>query len=167
MKLKVVLPFIAVLLVVLGTVFIKSMVETASLDENTGKPTATITESSISLEVELDKAEYKVGEVVMVEMTLTNIGSEIVTLTFLTSQIFDFSVEGIDAEFSYVWSSDKVFLQVITERALKPGQFIRQDLEWIPSGPGTYAITGYTVSFQLDENTLQLKTQPITLKVTK
>jgi len=142
------------------------MVETA-LYKNIGRPTATVTESSISLKVELEKAEYKLGDTVKVKMTLTNIGGGIITLKFPTSQIFDFSVKGINTELSYLWSSDKAFLQVITEKTLKSGQPIRQDLEWTPSELGAYAITGYTVSFQLDNKILQLKTQSVTLEVTK
>jgi len=94
-----------------------------------------------------------------------NISGKIITLIFQTFQIFDFSVEHIDSEFSFVWSSDRAFLQGITERELKQEELIQQDLEWIPSKPGTYSLKGYTTNFQLDGETQRQETRPLTLKV--
>lgn len=110
----------------------------------TGKLATTIDESLTNMEVKQNKREYKPGEALKVKMTLMNISGKIITLIFHTSKIFDFSVEHIDSEFSSVWSSDKVFIQVITERELKQEELIQQDLEWIPSKPGTYSLKGYT-----------------------
>lgn len=133
---------------------------------NGREPSVTAHNRFLRLDVEIGKARYRVGETLEAHLTLRNEREETVTLVFPTSQIFDFSIEGIDNEFFYLWSSDKMFLQTVMRRELKCGESIRQTLEWTPSRPGTYALKGYTTTFHVHGETFQLKTGPLIFKVT-
>jgi len=133
---------------------------------NGREPSVTAHNRFLRLDVEIGKARYRVGETLEVHLTLRNECEETVTLVFPTSQVFDFSIEGVDSEFLYIWSSDKMFLQTVTKRELRRGDSIRQVLEWTPSRPGTYALKGYTTTFHVHGEKFQLKTRPLIFEVT-
>jgi len=133
---------------------------------NDCEPSVTTRNNFLRLDVAIGKTRYKVGETLEVHLTLRNEREGTVTLVFPTSQIFDFSIEGVDNEFFYIWSSDKMFPQTVVKKELGCGESIQQTLEWTPNRPGTYAVKGYTTTFHVHGETFQLKTGPLIFKVT-
>ncbi len=68
-----------------------------------------------------DKAEYSKGEPIRLQLTLAHDEENLVTLTFGSSQIYDFWI--LDAAGSEVWrwSDSRVFAAVVTYIDLMPG----------------------------------------------
>lgn len=68
-----------------------------------------------------DKAAYAKGEPIRLQLALVNDEEDLVTLTFASSQIYDFWV--LDAAGSEVWrwSNSRVFAAVVTYIDLMPG----------------------------------------------
>lgn len=94
-----------------------------------------------------DKAEYAKGEPVRLRLTLANDEEDLITLTFSSSQIYDFWV--LDAAGSEVWrwSASRVFATVITHVDLMPGAVAayseiwdQLDLAKVEVREGTYTV---------------------------
>lgn len=124
-----------------------------------------VEKASIRFIMKLDKEEHKVSEHVKIKFILKNIGDKKITLTFPTSQLFDFLITDVHKKYIYLWSSDKIFLPVIKNIELKREELIQRVLEWIPSKPSTYILKGFTRRFHLDGETLQLEAPPLRLKI--
>jgi len=120
---------------------------------------------ALKLRVEVPKRDYRLGEPVRFVMRLINNSDEEVRLAFPTSQIFDFLIESTDGRISYSWSSDKMFLQVITERELGPEEAIIQEFDWKPPTAGKYRLKGFTVNFRIDGEAIHLEAEPVIFKV--
>jgi hypothetical protein len=65
---------------------------------------------------------------------VTNASADPVSFTFPTSQRHDFFVENEAGERVWQWSGDRVFLQVITEATLEPGETWSMDAAWVHGG---------------------------------
>jgi regulator of replication initiation timing len=92
----------------------------------------------------------KTGETVRVNFSLTNFGSQKVTLVFPSPKIFDFKVLDSSGKVVYEWSQDKSFPALIVEIALEPGQTKTASLPWeckLP--PGEYVIIGIVSSYNM------------------
>jgi regulator of replication initiation timing len=99
------------------------------------------------LKVEV-KDTISVGEVVKVNLTLTNLGTRTATLTFPSSKIFDFKVLDSSGKVVYRWSWDKVFLTVIMNVVLNPGESKSSTLPWKCELPeGEYTIVGIVEAY--------------------
>lgn len=68
-----------------------------------------------------DKAEYAKGEPVRLQLTLVNDEDDLVTLTFSSSQIYDFWAQDAAGSEVWRWSDSRVFAAVITHVDLMPG----------------------------------------------
>jgi len=97
-----------------------------------------------------DKAEYAQEEDIQMLCKITNLGSDSVTFTFGTTQIYDFYIS--DSSEIWRWSWGKYFLQVITEIILAPGDSTLALDEWDMNNaygdtvlPGEYQVTGIYV----------------------
>jgi hypothetical protein len=85
------------------------------------RPIAERVEGGLRLSLTLDKPSYRVGEPVIMTLTVTNGSKEPFQDNLRTSQVYDFLVRK-DGKEVWRWSGDKGFLQVITEFTLAPGQ---------------------------------------------
>ena len=102
----------------------------------------------LELVLESDKMTYSPGEKVVVKLTVTNKGDEPFLHTFRSSQMYDFIVKKDDEEI-WRWSNDKMFLTVLTEFSLNPGQSVSYEDVWDQRGndgkpvpPGRYELIG-------------------------
>lgn len=75
----------------------------------------------LMLQLKTDKDEYAAGEPVSLGLTVTNLGDQVIRLSFPSSQIYDFVVRRQGQEI-WRWSSDKMFAMVLTELKLNPGE---------------------------------------------
>jgi len=97
------------------------------------------------------KDMVSIGETVQVNLTLTNLGAQPVTLTFPSSKIFDLKVVDSSGKVVYKWSQDKAFLTVITQIVLKPGESMSRILTWkCELSEGDYIITGIVESYEVN-----------------
>jgi hypothetical protein len=94
------------------------------------------------------KDVVSIGETMQVNLTLINLGTQPVTLTFPSSKIFDLKVVDSSGKVVYKWSQDKVFSTVITQIVLKPRESMSRILTWKCELPeGDYIITGIVESY--------------------
>jgi hypothetical protein len=94
------------------------------------------------------KDTISIGEVVKVNLTLTNFDARAATLTFPSSKVFDFKVLDSSGKVVYKLSQDKFFLTVITSVVLKPGESKSSTLTWKCELPeGDYAIVGIVEAY--------------------
>ncbi len=96
-----------------------------------------------------DKVFYSPGEPVRMSIFKLNISSQPLTLTYPTTQRYDFSVSGMTGEI-WRWSHDKVFAQVVEQVVLIPGQSLsyseiwpQVDVNGLRVRPGIYLVTGW------------------------
>ena len=52
----------------------------------------------------------------------------------------------------------------LDKEGYKPGEFIQQDFDWIPSRPTVLSLKGYAADFQVESKTLRLETKPLMFK---
>ena len=100
-----------------------------------------------------DKKEYALGESVHFLFTITNTGKDPVTLTFNTSQIYDFVIMK-DNKIIFKWGIERMFAQVITQVTV-PGEGTKAfSVSWdMVDSKGNKVDTGtYTVKFYLVNN---------------
>lgn len=88
----------------------------------------------------------RAGETVTMHLKVANPGPQPVTLTFPTSQHFDFSIVGPEGEM-WRWSHGMAFAQVLTSLTLQPGEEREFEVEWNqrthngrPVPPGNYRV---------------------------
>ena len=118
-------------------------------------PTPPVIQGSINYNVVVDKTALRLGEVLRVDVNLTNIGSETANLSrsypgfrvMVYSQQVDPGVS--ETLRSLVWSSDygRVYPMVVIQVQLKPGDSMRETFEWnlrgndgVPVTPGKYYV---------------------------
>ncbi len=94
-----------------------------------------------------DKAEYKQGEAIQLQLLLRNENKDPMTLTFASSQKYDFWVQDPGGNEVWRWSASRVFLAVITHVDIMPGATIEFAETWDPLNdegtavpPGSYTI---------------------------
>ena len=88
----------------------------------------------MTLEADLD---VSVDSDAVFRFSVTNGGASPVELTFRTGQIADVAVTESDEEV-WRWSDGRMFTQVITSRALDPGETIEQEFVWEDPPSGEY-----------------------------
>jgi len=104
------------------------------------------------LQLKTDRDEYAQGEPISLVLTVTNSGSHIISLSFPSSQIYDFVVRRQGKEI-WRWSGDRMFAAVLTELKLNPGEsrtypesWSQVDEEGKQVTAGSYELTGMVVS---------------------
>ena len=106
------------------------------------------------LVIRTDKQQYARGETVAIALQLKNEGATTREYSFSTAQRFDLIVERDGAKV-WQWSDDRLFAQVLSTLAVRPGDSRLFKAEWgqvdaqgRPVPPGTYRIRGWIVGTQ-------------------
>ncbi len=118
----------------------------------TASPTLAPPIQGLAASVNVDKATYEPGEPVRMTLTIENVGTETKQLAFRDGQRYDFIIMDAAGRQVWQWAADKVFIQVLGQEAIDPGQRLVYVEEWdqrdevgnqVP--PGTYTVRGSTV----------------------
>jgi hypothetical protein len=103
----------------------------------------------LSLRIEAKASVHK-EETTGVNITLTNDGIQVVKLTFPTSKQFDLVVLDSARQTVYRWSQDKVFLTVLTQIELQPGESTTRTLTWSCNlSDGDYVMVGLVEAYNV------------------
>ena len=78
-----------------------------------------------------------VGDSVVFEFAVRNVGEEPVELQFASGQIADVAVRDGEAKV-WCWSDDRLFTQALWSRTLESGESITEQFTWEQPRPGTY-----------------------------
>ncbi len=92
-----------------------------------------------------DRHTYQPGEVAKLQMKVFNPTEEAQILQFRTSQQFDFSARNPDGETVWKWSQGLMFAQMLTQKALQPGEGYSVTADWtLPADlpPALYRVSG-------------------------
>lgn len=73
------------------------------------------TSCGLQLQVRIQKSSFIIGEELKLELSLQNTQATPATVTFTSSQRFDFFLSDRNGRKVYSWSRDKVFLAVVVE----------------------------------------------------
>lgn len=99
-----------------------------------------------------DRSFYYPGEPVRISLFKLNVSPYPITLTYPTSQRYDFAVTGFSGEV-WRWSADRIFLPVVEQVRLRPGEsraymeiWPQVDLQGRRVAPGLYRITGWNTA---------------------
>ena len=102
-------------------------------------------EKVLIITISTDKPEYFVTQKVNFVLTIKNKGLNPIMLNFSTSQRYDFVIlKGKNK--IWVWSRDKVFLQVLGSEILEPGEAKSYSETWTPTETGDYTLIGIVTS---------------------
>jgi len=108
----------------------------------------------VALSLQADRSVYRVGQRVVLTLTVTNRGERPIRLTFPSAQVYDFVVRQ-DGREVWRWSRDKMFTMMLTEVLLPPGKpqsytepWDQIDTEGRPIPPGEYEVVGLLVDKQ-------------------
>jgi len=102
-------------------------------------------ESGLSLCFTTDRAVYSSGDAIEMTLKVSNQAGQDVTLKFKDSQRFDFVIEK-NGERLWRWSDGLMFMQVLGEQRLSPGQTITYTARFEGNlKPGTYKVSGMIV----------------------
>lgn len=77
--------------------------------------------NGLELILQSDKAIYQFKEPIVLQLVVTNKGSEPLKLTFRSAQKYDFLVKK-DSEEIWRWSHGRMFAMMLTDFALEPGE---------------------------------------------
>jgi hypothetical protein len=90
---------------------------------------ATVQRGTLNLELAASKEAYAVGEPVELTLTLSNRGTEPLVFQFNDGQRYDFVAIREDGtavptgrQVAWVWSRDKMFIQVLSTLTIAPGE---------------------------------------------
>jgi len=101
--------------------------------------------SKLKVTLSTDKSSYEVNETVTIKLLATNTGDNNITLTFPDAQLADFEILNEQGEQIYLWSSGKVFAQMLTNITITAGKTVELLNEtWETTGlKGNYTIKGW------------------------
>ena len=107
--------------------------------------------NDLAVSLQTDQAVYRLGERVVLTLTVTNRGAQPLQLRFPSAQVYDFAVQR-GGEEVWRWSRDHMFAAVLTEVLLPPGQsrsytetWDQTDPQGRPVLPGIYQVEGWLV----------------------
>ena len=99
-----------------------------------------------------NKSFYFPGEPVRISLFKLNISPYPIILTYPTSQRYEFTATGFSGEV-WRWSADRVFLPVVEQVQLSPGEsraytetWAQIDFQGRTVAPGLYRITGWNTA---------------------
>jgi len=147
-----------------GQITVRDALATLLVVVQLAPPTSTeqpqpLPEKSPQLLVTTDKFGYKPAEPVTINITLKNPSSTAVKWTFPSSQIYEITISGQGGRKVWTWSEGRMFLTVITELTLAPGEERHWSETWdqktadgaqVPDG--YYKITAELVPMKNGEN---------------
>ncbi len=101
----------------------------------------------ILVEVRTDKSNYRIGNDVRLSITIANISSNPIKLSFTSSQHYEFIISK-DSEEVWRWSGDKMFLMVLQSLVLETGGKRTYTETWKPKNAdiGKYEVLGTITS---------------------
>ena len=123
-------------------------------------PRASILSYPLEFSVELDKAEYLVGENATIRLCLKNIGNQTITLTFPSmwteydydkrrsySMHFDFTITDANGAEVYQWSKGRLAIPATYDVTLNPEEEINNTILWyypkyVSVPAGIYSLRG-------------------------
>jgi len=169
--------FLGILLILLGGTVVWAVGTITSREASPieGKEVSAI-EHQFKLVMRLNKTEYKLGELITIDLKLINIGNSTVTLEFRhgsPSMWLRFKVYNVSEGLAYEYLGG-VFPGPY-EVSLDPGSFIGHKHEWnqdlnypfvppfvpCPAQPGIYKIIGLLCTLSLKAPEINLETPPI------
>jgi len=86
----------------------------------------------LSAKFQTNKTEYGRGEAIRLQLSLGNDNEDPMTLTFASSQIYDFWAQDPAGNEVWRWSASRVFAAVITHVDIMPGATIEYVATWGP-----------------------------------
>lgn len=94
-----------------------------------------MTGNGLVLEMSLSTLELKPGENIDLGLNITNIGSDAMTLNFLSGQVFDFCALPVgdtatNENLVWNWAHDKVFTLALWQLELQPGETRSYQISW-------------------------------------
>ena len=81
---------------------------------------ASTAERGLSLTLVAGKGTFKTGQPISLELKVHYVGKEPLTLSFSTSQRYDFQIEKEGGEILWRWSDGRMFAQVLGQFTLSP-----------------------------------------------
>lgn len=126
-----------------------------NIQPTTADVSSTIVRDSIEFSMTIKRTTIIIGRCIDIRLALKNIGESTITLMFGSRQIFDIFLYDVnDTLFSY-WSMDLMFLAMVTEITLEPGETYSRTICWnfykyvawgnryLAPNPGDYYLEGY------------------------
>ncbi|MCD6236325.1 MAG: hypothetical protein J7K13_00020 [Thermoplasmata archaeon] len=116
---------------------------------------------NLSLTISTDRDSYQVNDSINISLRITNRGDKDINLTFPDAQVADFEIVSENGERVYLWSSGRMFAQVITTLRVPARESIELLNEtWRADiGGGNYTIMGWLPS------TPKIYSAPTTIKI--
>ncbi len=99
----------------------------------------------LALRFSTDKLIYRVGSVITLRYTVTNVTTEDIVLTFRSTQLFDWTISDARGSLIYQWMSDKRFAGVVTEETVPAGGSMTYESQW--NLPRNLRADGYRIAF--------------------
>ncbi|HEC87112.1 MAG TPA: hypothetical protein ENI49_04520 [Thermoplasmatales archaeon] len=117
--------------------------------------------SNLSLTILTDRASYRVNDGINISLSITNRGDKDINLTFPDAQVADFEIVSGEGKQVYLWSSGRMFAQVITTLKVPAGESIELLNEtWrADAREGNYTIVGWLPT------TPKVYSNPITINI--
>ena len=115
------------------------------------RPVVTRTFDGVQFTLSLNKSVYGIGEPIVMRLRKKNILTVPLTLTYRTSQKYDFRVTR-DDRLIWQWSQGRFFTQAITTDRFQPGEekiyreVWDQRTDSIITRPGLYRLTGWNLA---------------------
>jgi hypothetical protein len=85
-------------------------------------------------------------DTIVLELHVTNVTSEPITLEFMTGQRYDFVVGRTDGTAVWRWSEDRSFTQALGQETLAAGESVRYAATWRSPGAGDYVAAAWLMS---------------------
>ncbi|HEC95146.1 MAG TPA: hypothetical protein ENI45_04180 [Thermoplasmatales archaeon] len=146
---------VMIVLTVLTCALLSGCEEKTSMDET--EPDL----SKLLVTLSTDKPSYVVNETVQITVTVTNTGNSNITLTFSDAQVADFEILTEEGEQVYLWSTGRMFAQMITNVTIPAGKTMELLNEtWKTTGEGNYTIRSWLpLTSKIYSNAVTIKVQ--------
>jgi len=86
------------------------------------EPKATMISPLLEFSIQLEKAEFKLGELINVTFTLKNISNRTISLSWANTMVLDFSIKDVNGTPIWGWSWNHVHANHVLDISLKAGQ---------------------------------------------
>jgi len=124
--------------------------------------------SFLNVSILTDKDVYGINETIFVQIFVENKKASDITLEFPSSKIADFQCIDSSGDIVYSWSSDRMFLSVITPLSIQAGSTMeifnfswsRMDNDGIVLGDGTYLVEGFIPGFYYVDDSIDYSKKP-------